>query len=525
MSRIVTAMLTSGNRRDRGIVVGEPRAAERFAWSQVHERARRIAGALVGGGVPARATVAILAGEPAVIAPAVQAVWLAGGTVAMLHLPTSRTGLRTWSETTLEALRLVSADVVLIDRPFASFAAKLADVGIPFMMIADLTGKPLADVVPSGDDEPALLQLTSGSTAEPKAVVLTHANIHANVIAMLAATRTDVEREVFLSWLPLFHDMGMMGFLLLPMAFGADLVSVTPRDFLFHPLIWAELISKHRATVTAGPDFSYGLLGRELAAVPDGTYDLSSLRIALNGSDPIDPRSVDSFVTAGRRFGLAERVVLPAYGLAEATVAVSFSSPGTGLRLDAGLALLGPPLPGVEVRVSGEDGRECGDREVGELWIRGPSVSRRYLTVDGPVPTHRDQGWLPTGDLGYLADGEIVIRGRITDVITIGGRRVYPTDVERAAASVPGVRAGNVVALRLDEGARRERFAVAFESTLAGDAAEERRLCDEVAAAVVHAVSASPAAVIAVPPGALPKTSSGKLRRAAAKSRFVARLR
>ena len=179
------------------------------------------------------------------------------------------------------------------------------------------------------------MQLTSGSTADPKAVKITHANLYSNISAMIERAGFDVESDVMVSWLPLFHDMGMVGFLTVPMVFGVELIKITPVDFLSGPLVWPELISKYRGTTTAAPNFAYAIVGRRLAKVEDDkAYDLSTLRIALNGAEPIDPTAVRTFTEAGARFGMPAECVFPAYGLAEATLAVSFAPLFTGLTVD-----------------------------------------------------------------------------------------------------------------------------------------------------------------------------------------------
>ena len=252
----------------------------------------------------------------------------------------------------------------------------------------------------------ALLQLTSGSTAEPKAVRITHGNLHANITAMMAAARLDLDRDVMVSWLPLFHDMGMVGFLTVPMVTGLELVSVTPADFLARPLLWAELISRHGGTVTAAPNFAYAVLARQLARA-DGPLDLSPLRIALNGAEPIDPDAVAAFTAAGARFGLRPESVLAAYGMAETALGVvvraarhraagrpgrrraAGGAPAGGARgrtaRRAGSPGSGRRCRGSRCGWSATDGAVLGEREVGVLQLRGESVTPGYLTVDGPV--------------------------------------------------------------------------------------------------------------------------------------------
>ncbi|HEY3753216.1 MAG TPA: fatty acyl-AMP ligase [Pseudonocardiaceae bacterium] len=544
MSRFVEMLLNTAATSERGIVTGEPKQAVRRAWSEVHQQAVGMAGALVRGtdtrpGMAPGAAVAVLAADPAMIAPAVQAVWLAGGSVTMLHQPTPRTDLAEWSEDTVKVLDMIESGLVLLGAPFDALAPVLEQHGVDYRLLPDLLGgQPLADVVPSAEDATALLQLTSGSTADPKAVRITHGNLFANITSMKQAAALEPERDVMVSWLPLFHDMGMIGFLTLPMSLGIELVKTTPADFLGGPLLWPALISKYGGTVTAAPNFAYAMVGRRMAKVdePDA-YDLSTLRIALNGAEPIDEAAVRGFVDAGARFKMPAECVLAAYGMAEATLAVSFATLFHGLSVDVidtdeieahnravpaetgntrAFSLLGPPLPGLEVVAVDADGKALGDREVGELRVRGAAVTPGYLTVHGPLATQDADGWLATGDLGYLVDGQVVVCGRIKDVIIMGGRNIYPTDIERAAQSVQGVRPGNAVAVRLDAGSRRERFAVAVESTLAGDQDAEHALGKEITARVVDAVGVRPVGVYVLGAGTLPKTPSGKLRRSAA---------
>jgi fatty-acyl-CoA synthase len=553
MSRFVDKLIDTARTGGlhRGVTTGEPTAPVRTTWAQVHERATVLAGALRARGLAPHDAVAVLAAEPAAIGPAVQAVWLCGGSVTMLHQPTPRSDLALWAEDTVAVLNMIGAKLVLLGAPFDQLAPVLDEHGINYQQLSGLDdGTPLTEFVDVDEDAPALLQLTSGSTAEPKAVRITHGNLLANISDMADKAELDPESDTMVSWLPMFHDMGMVGFYTTPMVMGIELVKVTPTEFLTGPLLWAELISRYRATITAAPNFAYALLGRRLSTVDDeSAYDLSTLRLALNGAEPIDEKAVRAFTDAGARFGMRAECVFPAYGMAEGTLAISFAPLLTGLRLDyveadalesdnravpadpdAGegsvrsFALLGKPLPGFDVEIVDSTGAVRGEREVGEIRIRGAAVTPGYLTVNGPLATQDEQGWLNTGDIGYLVNGEVVICGRAKDVIILAGRNIYPTDVERAACTVEGVRAGNAVAVRLDAGTRRERFAVVAESKLAGDENEERRLRKEIGARVFEAVNARPSAVLVLSPGTLPKTPSGKLRRAAAASQLADRL-
>jgi fatty-acyl-CoA synthase len=537
MSAFIDALRTAAL-GDAGMITGEPRTVVRTSWAEIHQRARAGAATLAARGLVKGDAVAILAGTPVEVAPAAQSVWLAGGSVTMLHQPTARTRLDRYATETMTTLGVIGARLVVVGEPFTELVGLLAGTGIEAVTIDQLNaGDPeQTPVLEIGPDDPALLQLTSGSTSTPKAVRITHGNLWANIDAMCASARLRPD-DVMVSWLPLFHDMGMVGFLTLPMCRGIELVTVTPADFLAKPLLWPELISRYRGTVTAAPNFAYALTARVLARATD--LDLSSMRFALNGAEPIDVRATEGFLRAGAPFGLPSTAVVCAYGMAEATLAVSFHPWGTPLKVDtidaealenrrraepverAGAGTrsfpeLGPPLPGIEVVAFGEDGEHLGDREVGVLHLRGDSITELYLTVEGPQPTRGADGWLDTGDLGYLVDGEVVVCGRVKDVIIMGGRNIYPTDVERIAETVDGVRAGNAVAVRWLEEGRRESFAVAVESREAADPDAVSRISSQVRSAVTSAMGVRPALVTVLPVGSLPKTPSGKLQRSAA---------
>ncbi|GGK74821.1 fatty acyl-AMP ligase [Mangrovihabitans endophyticus] len=539
MSEFLDRVIVTAARTERGLVTGEPGAPHRQTWAALHRRAREMAAALIADGVRPGDAVAVLAAEPVLIAPVVQAAWLAGASVTMLHQPTARTDLQDWGDHTLRVLRLIGARTVLLGESFGIVAPMLAERTIAHRLISELTGAPAATLpAPVGEDDVALLQLTSGSTDDPKAVRITHRNLLANLTSIAGHGRLDPDDEVIVSWLPLFHDMGMVTFLALPMLLGIETVQVTPVDFVNNPLLWIDLLSRYRATITGAPNFAYAVTGRAMRRLTGGEgYDLSRLRAALNGAEPIDEDVARRFIAAAAPFGLRPESLVCSYGMAECTVAITARPLGGGLSVDvvqAGpmetgdraepangtvaarpLVKLGPPLSGIEVKAVGVDGAPLGDRAIGRLWIRGDSVTPGYLTAQGPVGAQDADGWLDTGDLGYLVDGEVVICGRAKDVIILGGRNLYPTDIERVVTSVPGVRSGNAVAVRIDAGTGRESFAVVAESKLDDDA-DIQRLIQDITSRVVNVVGARPSRIAIVPPGSLPKTPSGKLRRSSA---------
>ena len=536
MSRFTDTMYRNAHTSTNGMVTGEPHHPVRHTWGEVHEKARRAAGGLAAAGVGHGEAVGVLAGAPVEIAPTAQGVWMRGATVTMLHQPTPRTDLLLWAEETTTVIDMIDARVVIVSDPFMAAVPVLENAGIRVVTVEQLLAADPIDPVETGEDDLAMMQLTSGSTGSPKAVQITHRNLVSNAEAMFVGARYNVDTDVIVSWLPLFHDMGMTGFLTVPMYFGAELVKITPTDFLRDPLLWARLIDKYKGTMTAAPNFAYALFAKRLRKqAQPGEFDLSTLRWALSGAEPVEPADVEDLCEAGAPFGLKPDAILPAYGMAETTVAVSFSECGAGLVVDevdadllavlrravpaakgntTRLATLGPLLDGLEARVVDEVGNLVPTRGVGVIELRGEPLTPGYITVGGFVATQDEQGWYDTGDLGYLTEnGHIVVCGRVKDVVIMAGRSIYPTDVERAAARVEGVRPGCAVAVRLDAGHSRESFAVAVESNAFDDPVEVRRIKHQVAHEVVAEVDMRPRTVVVLGPGTIPKTPSGKLRR------------
>jgi fatty-acyl-CoA synthase len=536
VSRFTEKMFRNARQSAKGMVTGEPHDPVRHTWGEVHERARQIAGGLAAAGVGHGDAVGVLAGAPLEIAPTAQALWMRGASLTMLHQPTPRTDLALWAEDTTSIIDMIEANVVVISDPFMPAAPVLEGLGIKVLTIQNLLACDPIDPIETNEDDVALMQLTSGSTGSPKAVQITHRNVRSNVEAMVVGSKFDVDEEVLISWLPCFHDMGMIGFLTLPMYLGAELVKVTPMDFLRDTLLWAKLIDKYKGTMTAAPNFAYSLLAKRLRnQAKPGQFDLSTLRIALSGAEPVDPTDVEELVNAGKPFGLNPGAILPAYGMAETTLAVSFSECNAGLVVDEvdadlmaalgraipssrgntrRLASLGPVLEGLEIRVIGEDGTVLPPRGVGVIELRGESVTPGYITMGGFLASQNQHGWYDTGDLGYqMENGHVVVCGRVKDVIIMAGRNIYPTDIERAAGRVAGVRPGCAVAVRLDAGHSRETFAVAVESNAHEDPVEVRRIEHQVAHEVLAEVDMRPRNVVVLGPGTIPKTPSGKLRR------------
>ena len=521
---------------------------QRVPWSQLHEEARGVAARLQAGGIGAGAHVSILAPTSRALVTMMQATWLVGGTLIVLPLPMRLGSLEEFVEQTTNRVANADTTVLVVDNDLAPFLgdAATAPGAPPVLLLQDTVSEGIAignaayqrpDI---GPDDLAILQFTSGSTSEPKGVMIPHRIICANHDAMISRAQM-TRADVLVSWLPLYHDMGLVGLLLLGMAVGVDLVLAAPQDFLGDPGRWMEWIARYGGTATAGPNFSWVLSARALRQRKD-TLDLSSLRIGLNGAEPVDPATVRAFIEAGARHGLRPGSVFPAFGMAEVAIGGTFPEPMAGLRTDVvdaavleaegravpvesgveggrELVRLGRVLDGMELRiVERSDGSLRAEREVGELQIRGTSVTPGYYNNPEATDELFDDGWLGTGDLAYLVDGELVICGRIKDLIIVGGRNVYPQDIERVVGEVEGVRAGNVIAFGVAGRHNKETVVVVAESRTDDG--------DQLRAAVKHTVGEAIGLpvrdVVLVAPGTLPKTSSGKLQRALCKQRYLA---
>ena len=390
--------------------------------------------------------------------------------------------------------------------------------------------------------EIAFVQYTSGSTGNPKGVTLDHGNLLANIRAWGRAVAL-TPADVVVSWLPLYHDMGLIGAWLGSLYHACPLVLMSPLDFLARPERWLWAIHQHRGTVTAAPNFAFELCLRHLDPSGLQGLDLSSWRYAANGAEPVGAETLARFAAAFRPYGFRAETLAPVYGLAECSVGLAVSPPGRGPLIDrverealaAGEALpaaaddihalplvaCGLPLPGHEVRIVDESGRELPPRRVGRLEFRGPSATRGYYrNAEATVRLIRD-GWLDSGDLAYLADGDIVITGRVKDTIIRGGRNLYPYELEEAVGAIPGVRRGCVAVFGAAvAGQGTEKLVVVAESRET-DGAARQELIRRINGLTVDLLGTPPDDVVLAPPHGVLKTSSGKIRRAATRDIYL----
>ncbi len=518
------------------------------SWAQVHEEARVVAASLQARGLVPGDHVAILGPTSRPLITIIQGCWLAGIASMVLPLPMRMGSLDVFVETTRARIRHGDAKLILIDDMLAAFYEAGPDDPPIEPMAAVLPGAPGApsserwEVPPPDSERLVVLQYTSGSTSEPKGVMIPDRVLRANLDASCEAAELALG-EVMVSWLPLYHDMGLVGFLSLPMTTGVQLVQAAPQDFMAKPANWMQWISDWGGTATAGPNFSWVLATRALARMEG--LDLSSLTLALSGAEPVDPNAVEAFVKAAAPFGFKAGGVFPAFGMAEVAIGGSFPPRHRGMVTDSvdreflerervakpllladaqeelevrRLPLLGKAVPGLEMMVVHPDTYEpLPERHVGELLLRGTSVTPGYYKrPDATAALFRD-GWLCTGDLAYLVDGELVLCGRIKDVIIVGGRNVFPEDIERAIAVIDGVRAGNVIAFGVEGYKGKESVVVVCEvrtDDLPGvrEAVHHRTL---------EVCGLPPRDVMLVKPGTLPKTSSGKLQRAKCRELYL----
>jgi len=535
----------------------------RVPWRQIHDEARAVGAALQARGLNPGDHVAILGPTSRALMTVVRGCWLAGVASMVLPLPMRMGSLEEFVSSTRARIRHGDAKLLLIDDQLAAFYDSVAGDPPTASMGAVLSGAPN---VPSGDalESPApdperlvILQYTSGSTSEPKGVMIPDRVLSANIDAICAAGDIDPDTEILVSWLPLYHDMGLVGCFATPMTKGVELVQAAPQDFMAHPGHWMEWISDYRGTATAGPNFSWVLATRALRRASG--LDLSSLTLALSGAEPVDPAAVDAFVAAAEPHGFTAGGVFPAFGMAELGIGGSFPPRNRGLVCDTvdrivlerdrvakpividdpddlelrarRLPLLGRPVPGLEMRIVDPGTFEDRpDRHVGELLIRGTSVTPGYYKREDATTALFHDGWLCTGDLAYLIDGELVLCGRIKDVIIVGGRNVFPEDIERAVGGVAipdvgAVRAGNVIAVGV-EGYKGKESVVVVAEVRVSAARDERAAALEAVRAEVHhraleVCGIPPRDVMLVQPSTLPKTSSGKLQRAKCRDQYL----
>ena len=411
---------------------------------------------------------------------------------------------------------------------------------------------PAVEIAPS---DPVFLQFTSGSTAAPKGVVVTHASLSANSQAILDEGLDVRPTDVAVSWLPLYHDMGLIGFVLAPLYRSVQSVFIPTLDFVRRPTLWMEAIHRHRGSMTFAPNFAFARVAKRATDADLARWDLSCLRAVGCGAEPIHPDTMRLFTERFAPVGLRPEALLPSYGMAEATLAMTFAGLDERVRVDVidadacherdvaepvdpaageaedaagagvlGLVSCGRPFSGHEVGIFDEGGARLPERRIGEIRFRGPSVAAGYFrnpeaTAAAFEPAEQG-GWLHTGDLGYLADGELFITGRRKDILILNGRNYYPQGIEWQTEEVPGIRRGNVVAFSVPGESSEEAVIVA--ETGEQDEARRREIIQAVRTRINAEMGLAVADVHLLGVGEMPKTTSGKLQRRRTREQFLA---
>ena len=389
--------------------------------------------------------------------------------------------------------------------------------------------------LPCQADDLAMLQYTSGSTGDPKGVILTHANLLANIRAMGDAIEA-TSKDVFVSWLPLYHDLGLIGAWFGSLYYAVPVIIMSPLRFIVRPESWLWAIHRNRATLSAAPNFAFELCVNKIEDDAIKGLDLSSLRMVANGAEPVSAETIRRFTERFQPYGFRPEAMTPVYGLAENAVGLAFSSQDEAPIVDRisrdamaqnemavpaasedahamSFVSSGVPLPGNQIRIVDALGQELGARRQGRLEFKGPSATSGYYKNPQKTGALFHSGWLDSSDLAYIAEGNVFITGRIKDIIIKGGRNIYPEEIEEAVGSLPGIRKGCVAAFAsADQRTGSERLIIVAE-TRSTDLAVHTKLEHEVAQVVTDVLGLPADEVIISPPHTVPKTSSGKIRR------------
>ncbi|MBJ6763371.1 fatty acyl-AMP ligase [Myxococcaceae bacterium JPH2] len=539
----VNAALAAAARTSLGLTfVDSAERESRVSWAEVYRRARRVAAGLGRLGVKEGERVALLLPTSLAFMDAYFGSLLAGAVPVPLYPPVRLGRLEEYHRATSRMLQVTGACLVLTDSRVRLLLGPSVEKARP------RSGCLTVDEVLRGEDERevavrpeslGLVQFSSGSTVDPKPVALTQHALMAQVAALeLAMPLPPGTPPVGVSWLPLYHDMGLIGCLLSALYYPGNLVLLPPEVFLARPALWLRALSRHRGFISPAPNFAYGLCLKRVKDAEMEGMDLSGWRHALNGAEPVSADTLRRFAERFERWGFSARSMRPVYGLSEASLAVTFPPEGRGPRVlnvdpgvlaregrveagARGLVSVGSPVAGFEVEIRDGDGGVLPDGRAGRVFARGPSVMAGYFEdAAATARTLTADGWLDTGDLGFLEDGELYLTGRAKDVVIIRGANHAPQAFEEPLSAVDGVRTGCAVALGFTpEGSEDEALLILAER--AGSEPSEA-VEEQIRAAVVAATGVRPHTVRMLEPGTLPRTSSGKLRRAESLRRFLA---
>jgi 1-acyl-sn-glycerol-3-phosphate acyltransferase len=532
--------------RQHVVLYGEAAEPVELSYRALHARALTLAAGLQDRGLAPGSAVAIMLPTGLDYLGLFFAVLLAGGIPVPIYPPARASQLEEHLRRHAGILgNARAALLVTVDRArtVARLLMEQVDTLREVVTCAGLESGGRLHPVALRSDDIAFLQYTSGSTGAPKGVVLTHADLLANIRAMGAAIRVR-PGDIFASWLPLYHDMGLIGAWLGSLYFAMPLVLMSPLAFLARPGRWLRTIHRHRATLSAAPNFAYELCLNKVTEEELDGLDLSSWRYAFNGAEPVSPQTVRRFCQRFARCGFRPGAMAPVYGLAEAAVGLAFPPPGRAVVIDrirrdallsrgeaqpAGtrdsdaleVVACGQPLPGYQIRVV-ERGRELPERREGRIQFRGPSATSGYYRNPAASRALFDGDWLETGDRGFIADGDIFITSRTKDVIIRAGRNIYPYEVEAAVGKLPGIRKGCVAMFGGVEPRTGTERVVVVAETHESEAQARASLRQQAMATATRIIGMPPDEIVLAPPQSVLKTSSGKIRRAAIREQYEA---
>ena len=526
-----------------------------LTYGELWRAAHRVAAGLAARGLGRHDTVALMLRTEQAFFSSFFGTLLAGCVPVPIYPPFRADRIQEYAERQVAILRnaatrilVTFADVERVAGLLVGQVPSLSAVVTPDTLMTDGATAPSLSTRGAGQltpDDPALIQYTSGSTGQPKGVLLSHANLLANVRALETGLEID-SHDVGVSWLPLYHDMGLIGTWLGLLYVGRPLALMSPLAFLSRPSRWLWSFHAHRGTISAAPNFAYDLCALRVTDDEIEGLDLSSVRALLNGAEAVQPDTLNRFAERFAAYGLKREALTPVYGLAECSVGLAAPPMARGPRIDVierrvfqetgaaresdadnsattlRVVACGRALPGHEIRVVDASGDPLSDRQQGRVEFRGPSATLGYYR--NPNATNQlvgPDGWLRTGDLGYLVEGELYLTGRAKELIIKGGRNLQPHEAEDVAAAVEGVRKGCVAAFGVSDPTRgTERFVIVAETRLT-DAGDRARLEAAVTKSVSAALGVPPDVVALAGPGAVLKTSSGKIRRSATREAFL----
>lgn len=521
------------------VLLDEDGTPHTITYEALYKAALRVSRGLCALGVNPGETVALMLPTGSDYFACFAGIMLAGAIAVPVYPPAQAAQLA--DHLRRHAAILVNAKVrVMIVPPHATVASMLVKASVPTLrhIVAphQFDGRGDSERYLPNPEDLAFLQYTSGSTGAPKGVMLTHSNLLANIRAMGRAVRID-EHDVLVSWLPLYHDMGLIGAWFAPLYYGIPLVLMSPLSFMARPERWLQAISHYHATITPAPNFAYERCARRIADVDLGGVNLSSLRLAVCGAEPISARTMRAFAARFAGYGFDSLALTAVYGLAENTLALTFSAPGRGVRTDRisraqladaqravqpqseddaiELVACGTPMPGSEIRIVDPGGGEAPERRVGRIEFRGVSATQGYFRNPESTACLIHDDWLDTGDIGYFAGGELFITGRVKDLVIRAGRHFFPYELEEAIGRAPGVRNGCVAACGMPDTAAGTDRLIVIAETREIDPAALAAIRASINEAAVALLGAPAEEVALVPPHSILKTSSGKIRHAA----------